>query len=70
MIQSKIAWRFFAPCLIILMIISLYPTIFLIYYSLTDYVPFRETINFIGLRNYLNIFKDLNFYNSVKITIF
>ena len=38
------------------------------YYSVTDYKLGQEA-NFIGLQNYLDLFADERFMNSMKVTV-
>ncbi len=70
--EAKTAWRFITPALIFLIIISIIPTVYIVVYSLTNYVAYKPNqIDFVGLRNYFNIlFRDLKFYNSLKNTIY
>jgi multiple sugar transport system permease protein len=48
----------------------LYPFILAVYYSLTDYRLISPDINFIGLGNYFDLIKDINFWKSFGLTLF
>ncbi|MBN2073412.1 MAG: sugar ABC transporter permease, partial [Actinobacteria bacterium] len=70
--ESKLAWNFLMPALFFLLIISLVPTLYIVGYSLTDYIAYKPgSIDFIHIKNYFDIlFKDGKFYNSLKNTLF
>jgi multiple sugar transport system permease protein len=57
------------PCLLILAIISLYPFFYALYMSFNK-SSLTNTEGFVGLGNYINLFKDLRFLNSLKLTIY
>jgi len=72
--KSGFAYIMTSPTMLILIALSIFPLIFNIYYSFTDYYYLsREGPGFIGIENYKNIFKDVYFqqavYNTVKFTI-
>ncbi|WP_041808109.1 carbohydrate ABC transporter permease [Evansella cellulosilytica] len=60
-------WLFIAPVLLALGIVVLLPLAFGVFYSFTDWNGFRIT-EFLGLQNYLNLFQDRLFLNSLRFT--
>ena len=72
--KSGFAYIMTSPTMIILIALSIFPLIFNIFYSFTDYYYLsKEKPEIIGLANYVNIFKDVYFqqavYNTVKFTV-
>lgn len=72
--KSGFAYVMTSPTMLILIALSIFPLIFNIYYSFTDYYYLsRDNIDIIGMENYKNIFKDVYFrqavYNTVKFTV-
>lgn len=66
--------KMLAPSTILLMALSIFPLIFIMYYSFTDYYFLdRAGVKFIGTENFKNIVNDTYFkqavYNTVKFTI-
>ena len=59
--------KFLAPWLIGIVIFTLFPMLFAAYISLTDW-PILGKAEFIGLQNYIEIFKDELFWQSLKVT--
>ena len=62
---------FVIPAFALLMIISIYPTIYCIYISLTDWNLLRAYAQpqFIGYQNYAALFSDEIFANSLMVTV-
>lgn len=60
-------WGFCAPCLILFSIFFLLPLVLSITFSFTDYDGWK-TMNFIGLRNFIELFQDKNFYAALGRT--
>ena len=59
-----------SPTLLILAILSVYPLVYTLYYSLTDYYYISKNgINFIGIKNYADLWKNTYFIRSVVNTI-
>ncbi|GAI02269.1 unnamed protein product, partial [marine sediment metagenome] len=56
------------PSIVIVLIIAIYPIVYAFYLSLTDQVLARPITNFVGLRNYINNFTDLQFWQFMKTT--
>lgn len=57
-----------APGMIILLLFAIYPSIFLLKISFQTYSPIQLNNPFVGLDNYLQLFQDHNFWNSLKVT--
>ena len=72
--QSFIARRqrwglyFVLPTVIFFAIFFLYPIVSGIYYSLTEFTLLRPPV-FIGLQNYIDLFKDRLFLKSISVTL-
>lgn len=69
--QNKVfAFGMTSPTIILLILMSIYPLLFTLFYSLTDYNYLsKKGWNFIGLKNYLLLFKNKYFVQSVVNTI-
>lgn len=72
--KSGFAYIMTSPTMLILIALSIFPLIFNIFYSFTDYYYLsRKDPAIIGLDNYGNILKDVYFqqavYNTVKFTV-
>lgn len=70
--ENAVAYSFMAPALLFLSLFLIIPAIFAIYYSFTDYYLLTPSDkHFVGLANYLKVFKDPTFLASLKnIAIF
>ncbi|MGE6257478.1 carbohydrate ABC transporter permease [Heyndrickxia sporothermodurans] len=66
--QNVWYWLFLAPTLIALTIVVILPLIFGVYYSFTNWNGI-ESPNFIGIENYINLFKDQEFLDSLWFTV-
>ncbi len=62
-----------APTLIVLIVMTVYPLVFTFLYSFTDYNYLKQSAAFIGLGNYITLFKNAYFrqaiFNTVKFTV-
>jgi len=72
--KSGFAYIMTSPTMLVLIALSIFPLIFNICYSFTDYYYLsRKAPSFIGFENYINILKDMYFkqavLNTVKFTI-
>ena len=66
---NRYGYIYILPGVIILALITLAPFVYDLYLSLTDrYLASSEPAKFVGLMNYVNIFKDKSFWSSVLIT--
>jgi ABC-type sugar transport system permease subunit len=61
---------FLLPAIALFGFISAYPTILGIVYSFTDLTGFVKEYAFVGLKNYIRLFKDEVFYLSISHTFF
>jgi multiple sugar transport system permease protein len=68
--DSFAAWLFLAPALILLGIFLFYPIIYLLYLSFTADSFTVEGIRWIGLRNYLRLFTDTDFWQVIGNTTY
>ena len=60
---------FVAPCVIAFTMIILVPFFFGLYYSMTDWNGVNNTVNFVGLKNFANLFSVPDFLYSFLITV-
>lgn len=60
---------FCMPALLVYIIFKLYPAISGIFYSLTDWNGINKTYGFVGLANFLEIFQDIYFWQSMFFTL-
>ncbi|MEM1574247.1 MAG: sugar ABC transporter permease [Candidatus Methanomethylicaceae archaeon] len=66
----KEQYKFLAPSLIVLILITIFPTIYLFYISFQKFsLRYIKDISFIGLGNYLSIISLPEFSNSVAVSI-
>ena len=56
------------PALLLFAIFHTYPALQGIYYSFTNWDGLSFTYDFVGIKNYVNLFKDLNILNSYLFT--
>lgn len=66
---NKGFWLFIAPSLFALIMVVLIPFIIGIYYTFTNWNGANPNYDFVGFSNYANLFKDVQFIYSFKITI-
>jgi multiple sugar transport system permease protein len=70
--ERRLPWLFLAPALILIFAITLYPLVYSLTISFQNYDINRSAetgIQFIGLGNYINLFKDPLFWNSLKLSM-
>ena len=60
---------FLAPCLFAFLMIIIIPFFFGLYYSMTDWNGISNNVNFVGLKNFMNLFSSPDFLYSFLITI-
>lgn len=58
------------PAIIILLIVTIYPLIYVFYLSLHRNMPIFEISRFVGLKNYIFLLKDERFWNALKNTLY
>ena len=66
--KRKINWNYFliAPALLISVSIILIPGVMTFAYSFTDWNGLSPNINFIGLKNFIELFKDKIFFQAIR----
>jgi len=67
-VKTWVKWSFLLPGLLVIFFVVLYPTIYLLYYSFTDYSLDKPIVNFTGLDNYVKLLQDSFFSNSLYVT--
>lgn len=67
--DSRDFWIFIGPCLFAFTMVVIIPFIIGIYYTFTNWNGANPNYNFVGIKNYVNIFKDAQFIYSFKITL-
>lgn len=69
--EKKINWNYFliAPALVINAIVILIPGVMTIVYSFTDYNGISQNFNWIGLKNFFELFHDKVFYIAIRNNI-
>jgi multiple sugar transport system permease protein len=68
--DRAIAWLFIAPTILLLLAINIFPLIWTIYLSFTDYKANRPNaeVNGVGLRHYERILTDTDVWHSMQVT--
>ena len=59
---------FCAPALLVYALFKLYPAVSGVYYSLTNWNGLKKTYDFVGLSNFIELFSDRYFWNSMWFT--
>lgn len=66
--NNVVGYVFSAPFIIGFLVFTIVPILVSMYYSVTDY-RLGQAAHFIGIRNYLELFGDARFMNSVRVTL-
>ena len=66
--HTRSFWMFVLPSLLLFTAFFLIPLVLSIWFSLTNYDGWK-TMDFIGLKNYIDILQDKNFYSAVGRTV-
>ncbi len=68
--DKKLAWLFVAPSILLLLAINIFPLIWTIYLSFTNYRVNRPNrdVDWIGLRNYERILNDTDIWQTMQAT--
>ncbi|MNI11904.1 Lactose transport system permease protein LacF [compost metagenome] len=66
--ESKYFYLFVSPWIIGFIVFALFPIMASLYYSFTDYDIIHAPV-FVGISNYSELFKDEQFWNSIKVTL-
>lgn len=70
--ENRFKWALLLPTIVLLAVITVYPTIFALSLALSDYNLARasDTLKgYVGLQNFREILRDPKFWNSFKITV-
>ena len=69
--KEKVGLIYVTPWLIGFLLLTAWPILSSFYYSLTDYSLARvgQTPTFLGIQNYVNLFKDQTFLDSMRATL-
>ena len=59
-------YAFVLPALLLFLIFWVYPIIQMFYYSITNFNGINYNYEFVGLRNFVRIFKDGSLVNATK----
>lgn len=63
-----IAWILIAPVILLRVFTALYPMIATFFYSLFDYSQIEQTMDFIGLKNFIDMMSDTTVLETLKFT--
>jgi multiple sugar transport system permease protein len=68
--DKAIAWIFVSPTIVLLLAINIFPLIWTIYLSFTNYKANRagRELKFVGLRNYERILTDSDIWHNMQVT--
>lgn len=66
--QRKMNWNYIlvAPALLISMSVILIPGLMTILYSFTDYNGISQNFNFVGFKNFIELFHDRIFFIAIR----
>lgn len=68
--HRRFVWTMSSPAMLVLILLTIFPIIFTIYCSFTDYYFLNKTqSNFIGLKNFIDLFKDRYFIQASLNTL-
>jgi len=62
------AFGWFAPVLLLLIVVTLYPTVFVIWMSFQK-TKFYDLVGFVGLQNYIDVFSSPDFWETTTISL-
>jgi len=69
-VRNDRGWRFVIPSVILLGFVALFPFIFSLYISFTESTAYNIYHGkFVGLGNYISLFKDIKFWDSLRVTL-
>ena len=70
-IERNIKWLFPLPAALFIILMMAFPVVYTIWVSLTDWsMTSSGSAQFVGLKNYIALFSDPRFFNSVKLTLY
>lgn len=69
--EQKLGWYLAGPAFAVMLLVTAYPIVQAVYYSLFDYrLTDPENISFVGLKNYAVILTDSIWWTSFGVTVF
>ncbi|WP_439271253.1 carbohydrate ABC transporter permease [Pseudochrobactrum sp. HB0163] len=68
--EERLAWKLMAPAISLVLFFILLPTATVFYLSFTNFELGYKDYEFVGLENYIELFKDRTFRTSLKNTAF
>ncbi|MEU8492507.1 hypothetical protein AB0C23_14595 [Pseudonocardia alni] len=69
--EQKLGWYLAGPAFAVMLLVTAYPIIQAVYYSLFDYrLTDPDNISFVGLKNYAVILTDSIWWTSFGVTVF
>jgi len=66
--KSFLSYAYLWPALAVLIAVTIFPTIYTIYLSLSEYKSYVLTHQFVGAKNYIDLINQANFYNSLHVS--
>ncbi|MEP7454213.1 sugar ABC transporter permease [Phyllobacterium sp. SB3] len=66
--EEWVAWQLAAPAILLIVVLILLPTLAVLVFSLTNYELGYDDFQFVGLDNYIELFRDRTFLISLKNT--
>lgn len=66
--RNVLPYIFICPAFIFILVIFIYPLILTFKYSLSDASMLSNKYYFVGLKNYIDLFKNIEFIKTIKIT--
>lgn len=68
--QTRLAWMLLAPSILVVLLVAIVPLMQTIYQSFTDArLASTRPVQFVGLRNYVDLLSDGAFLNAIKVTV-
>jgi len=65
--KKAFAWFLTGPCLLFLLLVGLYPTVYVFALSFSKYIP-GTGMEFVGLHNYIRAFQSPRFWHGLYVT--
>ncbi|MEO8612437.1 MAG: sugar ABC transporter permease [Chloroflexota bacterium] len=66
MLSRRQQWFFFAPFFLLVVLFMIWPALYGLFTSLTNYVPFQKiSVHFVGFSNYIRILSDRDFRRAL-----
>jgi multiple sugar transport system permease protein len=65
--KKVFAWSLVAPCILFLLLVGLYPTIYVFALSLSEFQP-GSALRWVGLDNFIRAFKSPRFWHGLYVT--